>query len=108
MIRITNYFDVWGNRKEGFTVNNLFYHDYPTIDIDIYDLSVLLKTMKKIGFVRKSARIRSFIFDYSQEHKIGIYDHDMCPLFEIENMGKWYARIFDRPYCIREGVKYEI
>lgn len=57
MYELINYFDVWGNKQDGYEVNNLC-----TEERDIYlgedasDMD-LLKFLKRIGFLKKHVRL---------------------------------------------------
>ena len=60
---LVNYFDVWGNAKEGYEVNNL-YREFDDLHIsdDITD-GELIKYLKDIGFFGKSAGLNTIIVE---------------------------------------------
>jgi len=91
--RLVHYFDVWGNRKEGYEVNNQCEHaiveftDYPSND-------EILNKLKKINFLKKTTRKNSFNFD-NQGENIEIETHEGRPIcglhtleYEIEKYGQ--------------------
>ncbi len=56
---VTDYFDVWGNEKDGYDVNNSthfgeieFRHDFPT-------KRLILKKLKDIGFFKDFVTLRN-------------------------------------------------
>ena len=62
-LRFTNYFDVWGNKKDGWEVNNqcIEWDDVWTSDLDN---KTLLKILKNTGFLQKHVRANQLIFDW--------------------------------------------
>lgn len=62
-IVVTDYFDVWGNRKDGWEVNNLSHSEYNSKINSIYDKKSLLRWLKRIGIMRKHVRTTQLIFD---------------------------------------------
>ena len=62
-LRLINYFDVWGNKKDGWEVNNLCteWDDVWTKDLDN---RVLLKILKDTDFLQKHVRTNQLIFDW--------------------------------------------
>ena len=62
-LRLVNYFDVWGNKKDGWDVNNacVEWDDVWTCDLDD---KTLLKILKSTGFLRKDVRINQLNFDW--------------------------------------------
>jgi len=83
--RLVHYFDVWGNAKDGYEVNNMaeiavlkFDETWPT-NRAVFD------RLKKIGFLKKTTRVNSVRFD------------EAVDMYEI----------FDRkgaPFCFLEGA----
>ena len=88
-IRLCNYFDVWGNQKEGYEINNWCYEDSEDGQkihtlVDTSDKGIL-RYLKKLGFLRKHCRLNMFDIDYCyaemeiwKERKTGM------PIFSIE------------------------
>jgi len=62
-LRLVNYFDVWGNEKDGWDVNNACeeWNDVWTCDLDD---KTLLKILKSTGFLQKHVRTNQLIFDW--------------------------------------------
>lgn len=62
-LRFTNYFDVWGNKKDGWEVNNqcIEWDDVWTKDLDN---RTLLKILKDTGFLQKHVRINQIDFEW--------------------------------------------
>ena len=62
-LKLINYFDVWGNKKDGWDVNNacVEWDDVWTSDLDN---KTLLKILKNTDFLRKNVRINQIDFDW--------------------------------------------
>ncbi len=62
-LRLVNYFDVWGNAKDGWEVNNqcIEWDDVWTKDLDN---RTLLKILKDTGFLQKHVRTNQLIFEW--------------------------------------------
>lgn len=58
--RLINYFDVWGNKKDGYEINNLC-EDAIVCFPDVPDKREILSKLKRIGFLRKSCRMASIV-----------------------------------------------
>lgn len=57
-ITFINYFDVWGNAREGFEVNDVSRH---TLTGKIPESpQAVLRLLKQNGIIQKTTRIRSF------------------------------------------------
>jgi len=84
-LRLIHYFDVWGNAKEGFEVNNfceqaiLEFPEWPTKE-------EILKRLKKIDFINKTVRMRSVRWDENYSDAIGIEDRDGRPVAFLERI----------------------
>lgn len=62
-LRLVNYFDVWGNRKEGYEVNNLCVEWDDGYVADLENRS-LLQLLKNSRFIKKETRINQIRFDW--------------------------------------------
>lgn len=62
-LRLTHYFDVWGNEKDGYDVNDarIVWDDIWTHDLDD---KTLLKILKNTGFLQKHVRTNQLNFDW--------------------------------------------
>ncbi len=62
-LKLTNYFDVWGNKKDGWEVNDacIEWDDVWTQDLDD---KTLLKILKNTGFLQKHVRTNQLNFDW--------------------------------------------
>ena len=58
--KLIYYFDVWGNRQEGYEVNNLC-EEAIIWFADVPDKREILEKLKKIGFLKKSLRMASIV-----------------------------------------------
>jgi hypothetical protein len=85
-LKLVNYFDVWGNKKEGYEVNNLCVE---CDDIYVSDLENrnLLHALKIIGFLKKETRINQIEFNNSSCEMIEFYERKtQKPLGRLEVM----------------------
>lgn len=62
-LKLINYFDVWGNKKDGWEVNNLCveWDDVWSCELDN---KTLLKILKNTDFLQKHVRTNQLIFDW--------------------------------------------
>ena len=62
-LRLINYFDVWGNEKDGWEVNNqcIEWDDIWTSELDN---KTLLKILKNTDFLQQNVRTNQLIFDW--------------------------------------------
>jgi hypothetical protein len=64
--KLVNYFDVWGNQKDGYEINNLCTEIEGIVLVDGCQDTDLLKYLKSIGFFKKHVRLNMLsIEDYS-------------------------------------------
>jgi hypothetical protein len=82
--RLINYFDVWGNAREGWEVNNLcedaivYFPDYPSKE-------EIIKKLKSIGWLKKSVRMASIIdTGLGDGDFIDFEDRRGMPIFRLE------------------------
>ena len=62
-LRLTNYFDVWGNEKDGYEVNDARI-ERDNIWTNELDDKTLLNILKNSGFLRKNIRINQLNFEW--------------------------------------------
>jgi hypothetical protein len=65
-ITIIDHFDVWGNAKDGWDVNNSRYHlrDKKVVLKNELDEKSLLKLLKKEDLIKKTAKVKSLKIDW--------------------------------------------
>lgn len=61
--RLTDYFDVWGNPRDGFEVNNWSFSYFRAPVSILNTRGSCLKALKKIGFIKKSVRENSISWE---------------------------------------------
>ena len=82
-IELTDYYDVWGSERDGWEVNNLSRNGYTSQKFDIWNRKKVLKFLKKIGYLKKTVRENSMIWE---ETDCGFFLYQSCnylPLCEI-------------------------
>jgi hypothetical protein len=84
--RLIHYFDVWGNRKDGYEVNNLCEDAIVNFDSEYPTESEILKKLKEIDFFKKTVRLRSIRFDHNCGEMIEIEDRDGMPICRLETL----------------------
>jgi len=85
-VRVIDYFDVWGNEKDGYEVNNLCqYKDTFVIDDDVIETDAkLFAWLRTIGFLRKGIGCnRLYSDDYYPFIKFSMRSNG-CPVGRIE------------------------
>ena len=62
-LRLIDYFDIWGNKKDGYEVNNacIEWDDVWTSELDD---KTLLRILKNTDFLQKKVRINQIDFDW--------------------------------------------
>lgn len=93
MEKLTVYsYDVWGNAKDGYDVNELYKFgtfELAWNDIDLDDNKSVLRFLKNIGFIKKSVKLKSLAFDGDPDFTIFVSDaKDGQPICEIRNERK--------------------
>jgi hypothetical protein len=83
MIRVWKY-DVWGNQKDGFEVNDRYeigsYRNHDDIfSVPDYDI---ISFLKEEGFLTKGTHLQSFNIEGDGEGYLTI-DYKNCPIMEI-------------------------
>lgn len=77
-------YDVWGNNKDGYEVNDVFKRDIVEID----DQKDLIKEMRKQGLIKKGVRSKSIGIDGEPGYTFYITDNrNGCPAFELRYVG---------------------
>ena len=86
-IRVTNYFDVWGNKKDGWEVNNLCHDDYSVrSNFDIWNKKAVLRFLKRIDFLNKTVRMASLDWEATNRGFIIDQHSDGCPVCSVEEV----------------------
>jgi hypothetical protein len=80
---IVFHFDVWGNKKDGFEVNDSRRLTEVIELSDSADDSEVLRALKVVGLIVKHARVNMFEFENLGE-SVGINQKDGRPLFTLE------------------------
>jgi len=87
-IQVTNYFDVWGNKQDGWVINNQCHDDFTSHILDFWNKKSILKFLKRIGYLKKTIRVNSIIWDDTLMSGYELLDKDYCPLFFVEEVRK--------------------
>ena len=61
--RLSDYFDVWGNPRDGFEVNNMCYRFFKAPAGILDSRKSCLQALKRIGFLKKSVRENSISWE---------------------------------------------
>ena len=83
-ILVTNYFDVWGNKKEGWEVNNCCHDVYNVRRFDPYNKAATLRFLKRIDFLKKSVRLASLSIEEAENALYISQSRDGCPVCAVE------------------------
>ena len=80
--KVIHYFDVWGNEKDGFQVNNLA--EIGTIQLKDYtNIKEIIQKLKEIDFLAKHCRTN--MFDVWNDYEMIEYSRkNGKPLFRLE------------------------
>ena len=79
---LVNYFDVWGNKKDGWEINNLCTEGKIELPDDYTDQDIV-KALKEFGFFKKT--VRANMLDI---------EHHLWPYVEINHKKENY-----KPVC---------
>jgi hypothetical protein len=83
-VRLINYFDVWGNKKDGWEINNMCEEGRLRIHED-YTNKEIMQALKGFGFLKNTVRINQLEFDHLHDFGIEIYQKkDMKPICRLE------------------------
>lgn len=78
--QLINYFDVWGNKKDGYEVNNLCIQKKDLMIEENSTDKEIFQFLKSIGFIKKTAKFKSAYFDKN------FGDSFLCELYEKKTM----------------------
>ena len=81
---IINYFDVWGNKKDGWEVNNLCKEDFTITISDNATTKEIIQALKEEGFLAKHCRENMFEV-YNDIHFIEFFRKNGSPVFRLES-----------------------
>lgn len=85
---IINYFDVWGNRREGWEVNNQARWPVKAqLDPEAQDFKLaVMKALKKAGYMKVTCRKASFVIDWncSDSEHVEIEQPNGYPVCRLE------------------------
>lgn len=84
--RVVDYFDVWGNPKDGFEVNNLA--TVGEIEVKDYtDTKEIIQALKELGFLAK--HVRTNMFEVLNDYEfIEFFRKNGKPVFRLELVRK--------------------
>lgn len=88
-VKLINYFDVWGDKKDGYEVNDLCTEFEDVYINDNSDRSIL-NMLKLTCMIKETCRINQLTFDRNSfENAIEIYERvTKKPMFLVEFMEK--------------------
>jgi hypothetical protein len=76
-------YDVWGNEKDGYTVNDTRSTIFTLeIDFEKTDEIEIIKELKAIGFLKKTSKNSKYFVDMTDENDITI-DYSGYPVCEL-------------------------
>ena len=81
-LEVTDFFDVWGNKKDGWEVNNQCHDYYKVRKMELTRKSVL-RFLKRIDFIKKTVRIDSIKWEEMDSGYI-LNTREYCPVCIIE------------------------
>lgn len=97
-LRLIHYFDVWGNVHDGYMVNNLCEEAVINFRGDDWpDNRAILKALKRIGFVKKTTRLRSVRFEGGSADIVEITERNGKPICRLEKVED-NARAYHKEY----------
>lgn len=83
-LRLVNYFDVIGNKKEGFEVNNLCV-EMEDLYLENIDNKNILQLLKTINFLKQNVRMNQIVIDNDYKFMIEVFQKkDLYPLCRLE------------------------
>jgi len=82
-IEFVDFWDVWGNPKDGWEVNNLSRNEYTSRKFDIWNRKKVLKWLKRIKYLKKTVREKSIEWKETDEGYILYQANNGLPLCEI-------------------------
>jgi hypothetical protein len=80
-------YEVWGNKKDGFEINNLF-RVVKGIEINDNDTDKdIVKKLKEVGYLHKYVRMNQMTIENYSEGMIEFYERkDYKPSFRLERV----------------------
>lgn len=72
MITFINYYDVWGNKKDGFEVNDVSMHTLVGKKSDLDTPYSILRLLKKNEIIKKTAKTTSMSLEFWDENEVEI------------------------------------
>lgn len=93
-LEVIHQFDVWGNAKDGYEVNNQCRVGYiKTLGKNAADWpskAAILRALKRLDLVKKTVRLSSIEWDDNYSDAIGINEKDGRPVYFVSRVwGKW-------------------
>lgn len=80
--KVVDYFDVWGNKKDGFEVNNLATVGEITVK-DYTDTKEIIQALKAIDYL--ASHCRTNMFDVWNDYDMIEFNHkNGRPMFRLE------------------------
>ena len=82
-------YDVWGNNREGYEVNDLYYQCTIEIDNESHEWTTdkqIIQALKKEGYLKKNARFSSFEIHDGESSLYITYNTNKCsgyPIYEL-------------------------
>lgn len=81
--QLINYFDVWGNKTDGWEVNNLCNEGEIELPETFTDKDIL-KSLKAVNFLKKTVRGNQLIIENLWPFYEISQKKDFCPICRIE------------------------
>lgn len=80
-------YDVWGNKRDGYEVNDA-YHTGEIVDVSDSDSDKdIIRKLKAVGIIRKGFRFSSFIVDGDPDCNFYVdYEPTMYPVCELRKV----------------------
>lgn len=82
-------YDLWGNDKDGYAVNDAFISGVISINAENMDDKQIIQALKKDGWIKRGFRFNSFTIDGECDYSLYInYSTQKCfiPLLELRSM----------------------
>lgn len=91
-VKLINYFDVWGNKKDGWEINNMCEEHKGKLELHEDSTNEeIVKYLKNIGFLKSTARMNQIMFHDLDNMGVEIYQKkDQQPICRIEFVGGRY------------------
>lgn len=80
-------YDVWGNKKDGYEINNVFASDIIIVVPDDWSKSDIIKQLKEEWGMKKGYQARHFQFEGDDEYSLYLYRlSDYLPVCELRRV----------------------